>query len=653
MMSHGRRQPISYFRFLSVDCTLDVERASSAADCQRTTLHPEEVHVNGIFDLQQIFSQRVFRIPDYQRGYAWERDQWRDLKEDLQALPSGKDHYTGTLVLCPREQERRRDSRGSTYDVFDIVDGQQRLTTLVILLNAIRKSMIEDNSDSPLATGIEERFVRAIGRDGQPFYKLTLNEDCREFFERNVIGDSPSTGGPAILSHRRLLEADSYFAQWISRKKSQAAGEFQDWLVELHDKVTERLKMSVYEVGDEAEVGVIFEVMNDRGKPLSELEKVKNFLLYAGYKLELHDHNLPSTVNSIWRDLLERLMRAGLGRTGDEDRLLRAHWLAAYDANSRSWSGSRSVKARFSLLSFQGRHAALLDGLLTYVRGLNDASIAFCDAYRPEREDAFSRFTDTGTRREIVRWSSKLIRLDAVAVFVPLLISFRLAAPDEAHGYLALIKACEKYAFRVYRLAQRGRQRRSDAGAPTLYRYAYEVFHGFRSRESIDCDVLNLSADYCSRKEFEGSFDFDEEKNWYNWSGLRYFLYEYEEYLSQGAPTALDWTVFDRRELGDSIEHILPQTLSPVWTQQWSDESHGRFVHDIGNLTLTYYNGSYGNSSFPEKQGTVGDNHPAYANSSLHQERELMRYEDWSEASLLDRRNKLVEWAKSRWEIPP
>ncbi len=130
-------------------------------------------------------------------------------------------------------------------------------------------------------------------------------------------------------------------------------------MIDLYDKVTHRLRMSLYTVSEASDVGVIFEVMNNRGKPLSELEKVKNYLLYAGSKLDLPPHSLADSVNSTWTNIFERLMAADLSGSKDENQLLRMHWLMAYDHRSRNFDGSKSIKARFRLRDYDGRHKEL------------------------------------------------------------------------------------------------------------------------------------------------------------------------------------------------------------------------------------------------------------------------------------------------------
>jgi hypothetical protein len=106
------------------------------------------------------------------------------------------------------------------------------------------------------------------------------------------------------------------------------------------------MRLGVYLLEDPAEVGVIFEVMNDRGKALSDLEKVKNFLLYTGTRLTVEGHDLGAQVNHAWRNIFERLMAARRGRSRDEDALLRFHWLATQSPDPSTWEGSSGSSRR-------------------------------------------------------------------------------------------------------------------------------------------------------------------------------------------------------------------------------------------------------------------------------------------------------------------
>ncbi|MEK9137753.1 MAG: DUF262 domain-containing protein, partial [Bacteroidota bacterium] len=364
--------------------------------------------MNSVFTLEELFSGKVLVIPDYQRGYAWEEKQWNDFLEDLEYLAPDKHHYTGTVVLH-QQTETVRDEEGGSHKAFHVVDGQQRLTTAVLLLECIRARIEEFNPT--LSTGIRKSYIQFRDLNHQPAYKLRLNTDCHEYFVHNILSDPTGPQGPLIASHKRLKEAKAYFVKYLSRRGEAEGGQFREWLMRLYDKIVLQLKLSQYLVEQSSEVGVIFEVMNNRGKPLSELEKVKNYLLYLASKLELDEHHdLADRINATWADVFQRLMANGLNSSADEDRLLRAHWLMVYDPNAREWSGSASIKEQYNLKKFQNKHKELLEGLVRYTSTLKDSLVGFCEASRPSHSGAFSAFPDS-VRGEIRKAGEKLRRI--------------------------------------------------------------------------------------------------------------------------------------------------------------------------------------------------------------------------------------------------
>ncbi|MHB1318537.1 MAG: DUF262 domain-containing protein, partial [Anaerolineae bacterium] len=242
--------------------------------------------MDNLCSIQTLFAKRMFRVPDYQRGYAWEAPQWQDLLEDLELLPANRRHYTGTVVLCAADlQPSPMDFEGNVYELFDIVDGQQRLTTIVLLLDAIRRHLPPDGTWEGLAGGIAKTYIVVRDLSKQPMAKLTLNRDCHGFFFDNVLGQKPGANGPAILAHERLLGARAFFEAYLDGQRLDRGDRFEEWLLAFFTRVTQQLVVMMYAVDSMADVGVIFETMNNRGKSISELEKVKNYLLYVSSKL--------------------------------------------------------------------------------------------------------------------------------------------------------------------------------------------------------------------------------------------------------------------------------------------------------------------------------------------------------------------------------
>ncbi len=608
--------------------------------------------LNNVLSLQQLFEGRVFRVPDYQRGYAWETLQRTEFLEDLEILAPGREHFTGLVVLHESDPRAQKvDEEGKSYRVYDVVDGQQRLSTIILILDAVRRELasLKHETAQTLAEGIRRSYAAVTDLGGQPLYKLTLNSDCDHYFRTVALSDQPGPEGPQITSERRLADARAEFAAYLQRWRDASGAAYQGQLTQLYLKIANQLRVSLYQVESAAEVGVIFEVMNNRGKPLSELEKVKNYLLYAASTLSI-PHELDQAVNDAWGEIFRQLMAAGLTSSTDEDQLLRAHWLTAYDPQPRKWGGSKAIKARFDLRGYQGDEQRLLEDLLKYTEGLRASCVGYCDARTPERAEAFASMPHSPTRNEVKRWSAKLIRTNVIAPFLPLLIATRIRFANDSAKYLELVRFCEMFAFRVYRLLER----RADAGQGDLFRIGHLLCTGqYRFDEAMGklwTTLLAFSPESWFREALRR-----EGYNWYEWAGLKYFLFEYEESLAakKGAVPRITWEEVRRRERADTIEHILPQTpRDTYWLDRFDESERKNLTHDIGNLSLTKDNASYGNKPFPEKKGSPGLGRPCYAESPFFMERELGTVDDWDPPSLGDRRERLMGWALERWKIP-
>jgi hypothetical protein len=598
-----------------------------------------------VYDL---FDRTLLQVPDYQRGYAWELPHLEEFWEDLSVLPAHAKHYTGTVVLHPRGEHDVRDDAGVRHRVVDVVDGQQRLTSVVLLLNELRRRLAQVGAELE-AQKVGEQYVW-IRKEGRPQAVLTLGRDIDPFWQRCVLADQPPFQGARLRSEARLLAARRFFEARLDEiSRSDGAS---SRLRELYDTVTDRLRFTLYEVDDQAQVGVIFETLNDRGKPLTELEKAKNYLLFLASGLEPgRRRSLSEEVNTTWAHVYERLMEADITDPREEDRFLRAHWLMAIDPVRRNWDGTASLKSRFPRQRYWADPDALMEEVGGYVRELADAARAFCDTRRPTADGAFPEFTSH--RDEVRDWSERLRRVGALASFTPLLLAVRLRHRGDAELYREVVELCEKFAFRVYRL----RGVRANSGQGRLFSLAYDVYTGTETADSMLHRLRDAIAAWSPRPMFEREFEaLGDERNWYAWAGLRYFLYEYERALTGRRPVKVAWGEVEQRPREETIEHILPQSPREGEWLAFDDEARKVYTHDLGNLVLTFDNSSYSNKAFLEKRdGKAGgdgpDNGACFARSPLLQEQRIAGHLDWTPKAVLTRRSELIAWAHERWAV--
>jgi hypothetical protein len=337
-------------------------------------------------------------------------------------------------------------------------------------------------------------------------------------------------------------------------------------------------------------------------------------------------------------------MERRLIRREEEDALLRVHWLLGYDADERNWIGAKSVKDRLKLRNYFGREADLRDQLRSYLGSLQDVAFAYMEVAVPNHPTSFCVFRSSASAAK--QWVEKTHRLGVLAPFVPLLTACRVRWARTPDRFIELTKMLERLSFRLYRIEGY----RSQAARSALFRLGSEVWQGTLSTDATFERLRGVASNYLRGNAWR--FFVQPDANWYQWSGLRYFLYEYEEYLSDQdrKRPAIGWEFFQAS--GDTtVEHILPQTPEKeYWKSRFAPKEIELHLHDIGNLCLTEDNSVYSNKTFPDKKGHAGQGR-CYANANLFQERELCQLEDWTPESVIARKRRLIEWAYQRWHI--
>jgi hypothetical protein len=629
--------------------------------------------------LAQVVSDRLFEVPDYQRPYAWQRKQLDDLWNDLDLLGPTAQHYAGTLVLrnvtgTPGTLPvTSMDDEGTVLRHTEVVDGQQRLTTCVILLDRMRRALmtIDDDRASKTADKLRTTFgVVSIDNAKRP--KLSLGSDLNDFWIHSILGSDTAPGHTTTSGHARLRAAAEFFDTKIAEVIAGVDAETKlRRLRDLQGRVTNGLRFVVYEVSSAAEVGTIFETLNERGRGLTDLEKTKNYLLYLSRLItDARGEQLAQYVNTRWSEIFAHL--AALPAEMD-DPLLRAHWLATVDPDPRNWNGTASIKAKFDRSQYVSTQTTLIPNTRTavdqdqawdklvadvkaYVRTLRDCSFFVRESLDPAAH--FAEFSSDGDRAR--RATSALIRSGVTALYRPLFLACRLTHPTDGAAYADLVELAEKYSARVFVIAQR----RANAGQSRLYRLAHELYSGGKSPAEVITEMTATLWNYAPDSRLEAVLGSTSE-DWYVRQGHKYFLYEYElSLLSPGEASPPPLDAFTKTATGKqrTTEHILPQnpSSSPVgdcWWTEFTEEQHRAMMHALGNLVLTLDNSSYSNHCFVTKRGTpIGPGVAAsicYAQGKLHQERELAAETSWTPAAIAARQERLKVWALRRWSVTP
>jgi len=228
-----------------------------------------------VFDT--LLQRKLFRIPNYQRAYTWGKYQREDLFDDIRNLtnhPEDRHHFMASIV-CSKRQESA--TVGATrFETYDIVDGQQRLTTLVILLKVIAKNLsIDDPTELRERANLEQLLVKGDRR----IILLQANHDSAIVLRNYLESGLPPTEVEMNTHARKnvgqaIVECERFVAEWIRNGS----------LIALLSIIKNRLGFVFYEVDDPGSVYTVFEVLNSRGLPVDDLDKCKSMLLGIAYE---------------------------------------------------------------------------------------------------------------------------------------------------------------------------------------------------------------------------------------------------------------------------------------------------------------------------------------------------------------------------------
>jgi len=310
--------------------------------------------------LKQFFASKVFKIPKYQRSYAWEKQNVRDLFEDIQeALDTKANHYIGTVVLAKTDHE----------EVFNIVDGQQRVTTIVMFISVLIRKL-EDKEDHD--------FYRRYYIKQKDQFKLTPLERDKDFCFQLL--DGVITLEPESKSQRFMLDAYSEMENIVDHH-------IKDPVQFL--KAIEALSILEFVEKNESDAIRIFQTVNDRGRDLSRMDKMKSLLFYFSnkYLSEKYDDDINDKFGEIF-ELYDDIKLIGEdqkiniinSKQFNEDDLLRHHHIS-FSQESYDPTGQQVLdNVKLNLLGFRKNNdfasldtyiSKYLDSLLDYVHAFN------------------------------------------------------------------------------------------------------------------------------------------------------------------------------------------------------------------------------------------------------------------------------------------
>lgn len=554
--------------------------------------------------LAQIFNNAFFRVPDYQRGYAWEESQLEDFGKDINWLRAGQQHYTGMLTLYPLEKPYSAAfPANAPHTVYHLVDGQQRLTTSYLLLSKIigraANGMIAGQpvpivTHSYLSASINGSQFPVFGYDS-----LTKMNFLQSLLEHSTVTKKHPKLPTKNVYEKNLLQASVFLDKKLNSQSQQQ-------MDKLFNCLTTQLVFDIHEVKNTFDVCAMFESINYRGKKLTKFEVLKNRLMYLSELIgkanpsELErTQSLRASIESAWGCAFDWL---GAGKEPlDEDDFLLQHTIMYFGAlpKEKEALDGKLFKERFSndRLALTHEEPLKLGELEAYVESIKRSSELW--AFQNSCIAKLS-VNPSWVTQDVVDWMLRLNRL-GMRHFKPLILgalnqmSFANTR-ETAETLISLLKEIERFIFVVYELCEYS----ANQSSKTYFSdYGWGVFHSESeySFAEIVTDVDEYLYSFDEDGEFSGIFNPDEfinkvharfhkDDGWYDWDSIHYFLSEWETHFKDSNQEIIPLDGYSN----GSIEHVMPQNTDALGQWQVNQAELGKrfkyVVHDLGNLTL-------------------------------------------------------------------
>ena len=541
-----------------------------------------------------------FIIPIYQRTYSWTEKQCRQLWDDV--LRAGASdaitmHFIGSIVYV------EQGFHVSHQPPLLVIDGQQRLTTVSLLLEALARAVGDDEPiDGFSAPKLREYYLINRLEKGDRYFKLLLSQTDNASLKA-IIKNSEQPQSPSL----RVTQNFELFTEWLDGQQGDLATVCRG----LAKLVV--VDIALNRAQDNPQL--IFESMNSTGRELSQADLIRNYILMG---LD------PALQTRLYEDYW-RPMELDFGQEA---------YGAQFDSFMRHYLTVRTgdiPREREVYESFKehARTKPVQDaGIKALVQEIRSFARAYCAMALPGRETNASLSAAFHDLREL--------KVDVAYPFLLELYDDFAGGRLTAGDFAAAVRLVEAYVFR-----------RAVCAIPT--NSMNKTFGNFgkalkkdRYLESIRAHFLTLP----SYRRFPSDDEFRRDlqtRDLYNFPRRSYWLRRLENHNHKERVAVDEYT----------IEHILPQNpdLPGAWRQMLGADwqrVHEQWLHTLGNLTLTGYNAEYSDRPFAEKRDMPG----GFAQSPLKLNAGLGQVQAWNEAAIQARASRLAELALAVWPAP-
>ncbi len=532
-------------------------------------------------------------IPIYQRLYSWEKEQCKQLWDDIIKI-GGNDkmdgHFIGSILYV-------LDGITHSNNVLLIIDGQQRLTTITLLLTALRNHL----SDEVKRKEIEDHYLINSDKDGDKKFRLILSESDKDTLLSLIDKDRRKPSEPSS----KIVENFKLFEEWISQDTNKLETIF---------KGLEKLmivEIALKKGKDDPQL--IFESMNSKGMELAQTDLIRNYIV-----METETEKQEGFYNKYWRAMEEEFKQ----NKKLFDRFVR-HYLTI---KTRDIPNINKVYA--ALKDYRQKERIGIEDLL---KDLQKYWGYFCQIVFKKEAD-----------KDLNKALGFLVDLEMDVIY-PLLLElysdYKGGVLSKA-DFIPIIALIESYICR-----------RAVCGLGT--NSLNKVFPSFTKHIQKNEYFKSLEAHFGYLTEKQRFPNNDEFKDLF--ITIDFYRFKKNIYFFERLEN------FDTKEpvntKGLTVEHIMPQTLTEDTedTEEWKrdlgenfKEIHNKYLHTIGNLTLTGYNFEYSNKSFQKKR----DMEKGFKDSPLRLNQDLKDLESFGEEEIKKRANDLADLALKIWTCP-
>lgn len=560
--------------------------------------------------LSSLLSKKLFGIPDYQRAYSWKKKQRRELFDDIEKIMMSSDsqrhHFMATIVCLVTDQT---EEVGTDELVrLDIVDGQQRLTTLIILLKAIAKYF--ENSDVELEKKQAQELNELLVKDNGRLILLQTNHRSKIIFSDYLKeGKLPEENDLLTLAEYNLYDAFVECEKFVNDFQTGTA------VLSLLKVVKNRLDFIFYDLQDEGAVYTVFEVLNSRGLAVAWLDKCKSTMMGIVYEKEevVVAKERMVLLNDIWSQIY---LTIGKQVVRDDEILTIAATLWDDENKGKPLSVEKSVEC------FKDKVTKNPEQAIESSKWILKVAQELAELYANPRLNAVTDISHA--------------RILAIAI--------KVSPQFSKEERKKLLSEWERVTFLIFGLHRKDSRFRVGAYLRVARKLikqkvedvdeAIKEIQGIAERFTIEEAIEEIKGE-----DWYGSFDND----------VKYLLYRYEEYLAQqkGEKISEDtWKKIWSDTPAKTIEHIHPKTYIETWKGKIGDsqEEIDSVVNGIGNLILLPpgINSKAGQKVFEEKKEIYSPYH-------LLMIEEVTKLSDWDKESIDKRESRLLEFIRKTW----